>query len=598
MGRAHIFEGAEPAHGSLNITESLFLALQRFRLEDEARNLWADAVCINQNDNLEKGKQVTLMGDIYRRAHNVLVWLGPGDEYSGHVISIFKQLAAQSNRYGAQRASDGSVEGGWEGLGPPTGAVKEALDNVPIEYDWTGADAFFSLPWFSRMWIIQEIALAFRAHLYLGPFDISWDDFMLAAHIEYRSVHRSTAMNLRLPYKFDKVKLLEDGIQIFKNEKRAERLLFLLLTLRSSDCTDPRDRVFAMISLRGTQDIRVVPDYTVSVTKIYTDLAREMIRKNLAFTGAIFYSAGVARRFLRKGRKALEKQNTVHDLNSLPVLKAVCKDLPSWVPDWRITENFRSFAIGRGPGTAVFAAATGFQTNVKIDPIDGSLSVVAKTLDMIKAGKDLGTKPELDYNAHREAVLLMKAFYDSQTGKFKPQNEEDNLVTFARTIIADNTQGSSTIFLRDQLSVQDLRNLWLDFACTPYIDESPTEHFETDGSDGRESGTKMQLEATNVVKAFSKLFCYRQALKSLLDDRQFAITNDGLAALVPAVAQPGDLIVLLAGAAVPLVLRAGGQGEDGRTRYYIIGDCFVHGAMYGEFKEVLKNGPWNWMMLS
>jgi hypothetical protein len=48
------------------------------------------------------------MGEIYRRTQKVLIWLGPGNEYSGNVIKTLKQLAAQSNRYGVQRAADGS----------------------------------------------------------------------------------------------------------------------------------------------------------------------------------------------------------------------------------------------------------------------------------------------------------------------------------------------------------------------------------------------------------------------------------------------------------------------------------------------------------
>jgi hypothetical protein len=38
--------------------------------------LWADAVCINQADNLEKSEQVAMMGSIYSAARNVSVCLG------------------------------------------------------------------------------------------------------------------------------------------------------------------------------------------------------------------------------------------------------------------------------------------------------------------------------------------------------------------------------------------------------------------------------------------------------------------------------------------------------------------------------------------
>ncbi|KAK4543851.1 hypothetical protein LTR36_004884 [Oleoguttula mirabilis] len=63
----------------LPITESLFLALQRFRLALDSRKQWADTVCINQNSNAEKSAQVARMGAIYHAAVRVLVWLGESE---------------------------------------------------------------------------------------------------------------------------------------------------------------------------------------------------------------------------------------------------------------------------------------------------------------------------------------------------------------------------------------------------------------------------------------------------------------------------------------------------------------------------------------
>ncbi|KAF1969164.1 heterokaryon incompatibility, partial [Bimuria novae-zelandiae CBS 107.79] len=58
---------------------SLIDALLR---RDDACTLWIDALCINQNDPIEKGHQVALMGKVYSRASSVLVWLGDGDDSS------------------------------------------------------------------------------------------------------------------------------------------------------------------------------------------------------------------------------------------------------------------------------------------------------------------------------------------------------------------------------------------------------------------------------------------------------------------------------------------------------------------------------------
>ncbi|KAK5627459.1 hypothetical protein RRF57_003174 [Xylaria bambusicola] len=60
----------------LRITPNLRDALRRFRLPSNPRRLWVDAVCINQKDEEEKGKQIPFMDVIYRGASAVLVWLG------------------------------------------------------------------------------------------------------------------------------------------------------------------------------------------------------------------------------------------------------------------------------------------------------------------------------------------------------------------------------------------------------------------------------------------------------------------------------------------------------------------------------------------
>ncbi|KAF0324640.1 hypothetical protein GQ607_008079 [Colletotrichum asianum] len=52
----------------LKITKNLRTALQRVRLPGGTRRLWADSICINQEDPNERGHQVALMGDIYSKA--------------------------------------------------------------------------------------------------------------------------------------------------------------------------------------------------------------------------------------------------------------------------------------------------------------------------------------------------------------------------------------------------------------------------------------------------------------------------------------------------------------------------------------------------
>lgn len=44
------------------ITESLSMALHKFRHTDKPRVMWADSICMNQDDEIEKSHQVALMG--------------------------------------------------------------------------------------------------------------------------------------------------------------------------------------------------------------------------------------------------------------------------------------------------------------------------------------------------------------------------------------------------------------------------------------------------------------------------------------------------------------------------------------------------------
>ena len=60
---------------SLSITRSLATVLQALRLLASPRVLWADTVCINQDDEKEKSKQIPLMRDYYATAKSVPVWL-------------------------------------------------------------------------------------------------------------------------------------------------------------------------------------------------------------------------------------------------------------------------------------------------------------------------------------------------------------------------------------------------------------------------------------------------------------------------------------------------------------------------------------------
>lgn len=80
--------------GVIPLTANLDEALRRVRDRDRIRRIWADGVCINQNDLKERGHQVRLMGHIYKDAEKVLIWLGP--DHMQRASPIFNSLRGLS----------------------------------------------------------------------------------------------------------------------------------------------------------------------------------------------------------------------------------------------------------------------------------------------------------------------------------------------------------------------------------------------------------------------------------------------------------------------------------------------------------------------
>jgi hypothetical protein len=80
---------------AMQITESLATALISIQSEEKDILVWADALCINQRDSIEKTTQVQLMRDIYRAASQVIIWLGPSSPETSISMQGLQRLGGQ-----------------------------------------------------------------------------------------------------------------------------------------------------------------------------------------------------------------------------------------------------------------------------------------------------------------------------------------------------------------------------------------------------------------------------------------------------------------------------------------------------------------------
>lgn len=67
-------------------------ALRRLRFVRQKRRLFVDAICLNQQNEDEKEKQVKLMGEFYTLARRVLIWLGEGSAETTRAFKYFRRL--------------------------------------------------------------------------------------------------------------------------------------------------------------------------------------------------------------------------------------------------------------------------------------------------------------------------------------------------------------------------------------------------------------------------------------------------------------------------------------------------------------------------
>jgi hypothetical protein len=145
------------------VRNSLFEALKQLRCEYFPRCLWVDAICINQKDNTERGAQASIMSRVFRVATKVLVWLGEASDNSDMAFEI---LASVHGNLGLLHGMAKS----WRTAGVD---VTEYCSNQ-VEM---ALRSICKRPYWSKVWIIQEILSVPLVDVLCGSKVLCWEDF-------------------------------------------------------------------------------------------------------------------------------------------------------------------------------------------------------------------------------------------------------------------------------------------------------------------------------------------------------------------------------------------------------------------------------------
>ena len=279
----------------IRVTENLDVALRYLRYHRASRSLWVDAVCIDQNNVLERNAQVSLLGNVYARASCVVVWLGPERDNSDRAI---KTLAGIGESVDPNLVNSTFV---------PTILARGEQEledvNIPISLNTEEEDALghlFSRSWFERLWVRQEIAMSRRAMLQCGMTALDWQRFSSA--IVALASKPGTNPILR-----EKSRLACGAVDTNRLTYRYAHIRFTFGALK---CTDARDHIYAIQGLLDADQasLGIEPDYLINPSQLFTDICVRMTERH--FTTGFLRSCEISSRLL--------------------------PNLPTWVPDWTL----------------------------------------------------------------------------------------------------------------------------------------------------------------------------------------------------------------------------------------------------------------------
>lgn len=279
-----LVEGETPGQTRLSIGPGLTDALRHLRFPDRPRTLWVDAVCINQTDEAEKNVLVARMDSIYRYARRVVVWLGANNHTSALAIEALTHLGSQvqvaltSGRWFLKPGlADGESECYEDNCRVPHG------DSCPVPWQEATCRAVKDLcwrPWFSRVWVMQEILLANKdAVLQCGSHLMTWSVFRQAIVCLWNKENLPALLpRADIDHIHDIVKWNLESNTIAISEMLVHR-----------QCADPRDFIYGIRGLLPPAfAARIQVRYGASVGEIYTDFVLHHMQytRRLLFLGS------------------------------------------------------------------------------------------------------------------------------------------------------------------------------------------------------------------------------------------------------------------------------------------------------------------------
>jgi hypothetical protein len=620
--------------GTFYIRNNLKAALLQLRERDDDVNIWVDALCIDQENHLEKAAQVSRMHEIYGQAENVCIWLGEGNESTPETFDFLRKILDLSS-------------------------LDLLLANpIPNARKWALVTDLIRNRLFSRRWILQEIAFSRNACVRWGDEELGWSSFADAIAL-FMELHDTTKRNLEA-HGYDTsldvralgantiINIDTNLVRKLADRPRMQRFLPLEVLVTSSllafEASDPRDTIFAVRALAkdsrlmetdastegsGQEDPRISPNYEKSVLDVYTDFIDYCVEKSNSLD------------ILCRDWAPLPKLNPEQRIRiGDPARSLPEEEVPSWIPlisrsafgephdilggrlygdsfvgapglqgrqIYYASGHLRPWAIfGRSgkPKLTEPQSPSHHPQSLSLDstpPLhhSGIVSVnTADPSDMESATSDIGgiqNTTSMDFSdmgsvntadlSDNNYTLSVRGFVLDTITECSGRVQGKGIVPVeALTMSGWNYRSPDEKEVPDQLwrtLVADRgpdgapSPLWYRRACLACLHETDR------AGDLDIEGLKRRPNISSVAIAFlERVQCVIWGRRFFKTEGKPARNKEPLFGLGPSDLRPGDTICILFGCSVPIILRK--VSGDQNSPFKFIGSCYVYGVMDGE----------------
>ncbi|MDI1487632.1 MAG: hypothetical protein OHK93_006902 [Ramalina farinacea] len=515
----------------ISITPNLLRALLQLRRKKPV-TIWIDAICINQEDIQERSSQVRIMAKIYYEAKEIIVWIDSGAQSESSddapwVIILPHSSLGEGEKRALEQGETRIVE----------------LPRYALE--------MFRQTWFTRIWILQEIAYARKITIYFGTEKIEWDEA-----IKWVEYYVDRSLDIRNTPTDEPVRF---GIAMtYTMHSWRNRVQNGLFNLPLSECihqskrcesSDPKDKIFALLSIARDVSHHFEIDYNWSEAEICSRLTQHTIdqRNRLDIL------------------RCIGTRRTLRDTHSFP----------SWVPS--LFGESRCDPLPSYDAWSTGSTDSGDQ-KLAVAPLCDSTYLVVKCLQVLDIIQISPVRIG-GFSTLHAMLTVFQQWYAAVCAhpRYFPSSSEPEVIKYRLNCF----WGAMTMTLGGDAIKKHIHNPYItgegwDWPFRKIYHKSVG---DSQPEDEWASGPELFLEESEIFDPDKGHLYSSWAQKSIfppqefsdLRERAFGFASNGPIVLLPAEARVGDHICLLYGIQLPFVLR---KGENEGFR--VVGACYLH----------------------